>query len=78
MDLHHFDGKNLLVWMFQLQQNFLYYIPSIEHLIVAFHYRIHHAPPRLCALRTCWRWWAGGFETSVSFPLQLGSGGKSA
>jgi hypothetical protein len=25
MDLHHFDGKNLSVWMFQLQQNFLYY-----------------------------------------------------
>jgi hypothetical protein len=25
MDLHHFDGKNLSVWMFQLQPNFLYY-----------------------------------------------------
>jgi hypothetical protein len=25
MDLHHFDGKNLSVWMFQLQQNFIYY-----------------------------------------------------
>jgi hypothetical protein len=25
MDLHNFDGKNLLVWMFQLQQCFIYY-----------------------------------------------------